>query len=146
MHTTIRTFRPEDYDAAFELWKATPGIGLSSADERDAILSFLARNPGMSYVASDGDRLVGTILCGHDGRRGLIHHLVSAVTVRRQGAAQRLLAAGMESFRRAGIQKAHLFVFQSNDEAIAFWRAVGAQYRSELALYSIAVSRDGGEG
>ena len=139
MSITIRTFLPEDYDGALELWKGTPGIGLSSADGRAEILAYLARNPGMSHVACDGSRIVGTILCGHDGRRGLIHHLVSAADVRRRGVARRLLAAGMESFREAGIQKVHLFVYHANDEGLAFWRAVGAQYRGELALYSISV-------
>lgn len=139
MSITIRTFRPEDYDDALALWKSVPGIGLSGADGRAEIQAYLARNPGMSHVACDGERLVGTILCGHDGRRGLIHHLVSAADVRRQGVARRLLEAGMVGFRAAGIQKVHLFVYHTNQDGMAFWRAVGAQYRSELALFSLPV-------
>lgn len=82
--------------------------------------------------------MVGTILCGHDGRRGLIHHLVTAQSHRRQGAGRALLRAGLQALRGCGIDKCHLLVFRSNIEGLAFWRAVSAQERTELALFSLA--------
>lgn len=139
MPIDIREFRLDDYDNAIALWQRTPNVGLSDADGRAEIGAFLERNPGMSFVAVDGNSLVGTILCGHDGRRGLIHHLVSAPEVRRQGLGRRLLDAGLEGFRLAGIRKVHFLVFHANQAGIAFWTAVGAQRRSDVNLYSIRV-------
>jgi ribosomal protein S18 acetylase RimI-like enzyme len=133
----LRPFQTSDYVQARSLWEATAGVGLSDADEQEPIHAFLQRNPGTSFVACDGDDLIGTILCGHDGRRGLIHHLVTASSHRRQGIATLLLNQGLQALRNAGIAKCHLLVFRSNSEGLAFWRASKAQERVELALFSL---------
>lgn len=138
MPPVIRSFHPSDHVAAMALWRSTPGVGLSDADERAPMERFLARNPGLSFVAVDGPGLLGTILCGHDGRRGLIHHLVVSPAARRQGLGRRLLAAGLQALRAQGIAKCHLLVFRDNREGLAFWRGVSAVERVELALYSVS--------
>lgn len=137
----IRPFEPADYAAARVLWEQSEGVGLSSADEPEAIRSYLARNPGMSFVAVDG-AIVGTILCGHDGRRGLIHHLVTAPGHRRRGVGTALLRRAVEALRREGIAKCHLLVMRDNAAGLAFWRKVGAEERVSLALFSIATGGD----
>jgi len=63
-----------DYEKAITLWQKTAGLGLSGADSREGIRVFLKRNPGLSFVCVEGERLIGTILGGHDGRRGYIVH------------------------------------------------------------------------
>jgi ribosomal protein S18 acetylase RimI-like enzyme len=133
----IRPFAAADHAASRALWQRTPGVGLSAADEAPAIEAFLHRNPGLSQVALQDGQLVGTILCGHDGRRGLIHHLVTAPGLRRQGLARALLQRGLRALHDAGIDKCHLMVFRDNAEGLAFWRRVGAQERVELSLYSM---------
>ena len=85
MSFLIREFFPDDIDKAIDLWQSTPGIGLSSADEPQRIQAYLERNPGLSYTAWKGDFLVGAVLCGHDGRRGFLHHLVIHPDHRRTG-------------------------------------------------------------
>lgn len=134
----FRPFEAADFLAARTLWETTPGVGLSDADEREPIEQFLARNPGLSFVALEEDELVGTILCGHDGRRGLIHHLVTAQSSRRRGLGRQLLFAGLRSLRAVGINKCHLLVFRDNEPGLAFWHAVSASERHELALFSIS--------
>ena len=56
------------YDEVMALWKRCEGIGLSNADERQNIEFYLARNPGLSFIAKDSNVIIGTILAGHDGR------------------------------------------------------------------------------
>lgn len=140
MVIAFRAFTDSDYLQARALWEGTPGVGLSEADASNAIKAFLARNQGTSFVALDGPVLVGTVLCGHDGRRGLIHHLVTAQSHRRQGIATALLRAGLNSLRGCGIDKCHLLVFRSNEDGLKFWRSVAAQERTELALFSMATN------
>lgn len=70
MSVAVRHFLPSDYGEARTLWAVTPGVGLSTADQQAPIEQFLKRNPGLSFVAVNEGSLVGTILCGHDGRRG----------------------------------------------------------------------------
>lgn len=137
---TLRPFLPADIPAARALWQATSGVGLSAADEPAALETFLARNPGTCFVAESEGRLTGTILVGHDGRRGLIHHLAVATDCRRTGLGRRLVVAGLTALHNRGIEKCHLMVFTDNAEGAAFWASFGAKRRGELALYSLATA------
>ena len=132
-------FRPmtiEDYPAAYALWQTATGVGLSSSDELVAIASYLARNPGISQAAYEEDELVGVMLCGHDGRRGYIHHLVVLDSHRRQGIGKKLVKRGLAALSQDGIQKCHIFVFAENQKAIAFWKKVAWEHRQDLILMS----------
>jgi N-acetylglutamate synthase len=133
----IRAFAASDHARACALWEATPGIGLSSADSFERIASFLVRNPGLSFVVTEGSELVGTILCGHDGRRGLIHHLAISLTHRRRGLGRQLVAQSLAALRGVGIEKCHLLVFLENAEGRAFWRSIGAEERTSLGVFSM---------
>ncbi len=137
MNLLVRRLEPEDLFHAQALWRATPGIGLSSADEIEALSRFLQRNPGMSFVAERMGQLIGTVLCGHDGRRGFVHHLVVAQDARRAGLGQRLLRCGLDALKTEGIEKCHLLVFDNNPEGLAFWRSLPAAERSELVVFSL---------
>lgn len=133
----LRAFEAGDHGAALALWQRTPGVGLSAADGAAPIAAYLARNPGTSFVAELDGRLVGTVLCGHDGRRGLIHHLVTDPACRRQGVARALVRAALDALRAAGIDKCHLMVFGDNVDGRRFWLSVGAVQRTELGLFSL---------
>ena len=137
MQIEIRPFEQSDYPAARALWEAAPGMGLSAADGPEEIAAYLRRNPELSLVAEAYGRLVGTILCGHDGRRGLIHHLATAAECRRRGVGSALLREALKGLREAGIGKCHVLVFRDNRDGVAFWRRVGAEERVELALFSV---------
>lgn len=126
----------DDFAAAHALWARTPGVALTDADSPDAVARYLRRNAGLSFVAEAEGELAGTILCGHDGRRGFIHHLVVAPSHRRCGLATRLLDAGVHALREEGMTKAHLMVFRANEDGLAFWRTVGRE-RDEIALFSV---------
>ena len=95
-------------------------MGVSQADSRQAIEAYLNRNPGMSLIASVADTVIGAILCGHDGRRGYIHHLAIHPAYRRHGVARTLVERSLESLHRAGIDKCHIFVFNDNHAGLAF--------------------------
>jgi len=137
MQVWVRPFEISDYRAARALWERTPGVGLSDADGPEAIAAFLRRNPGLSFVAEAEGELAGTVLCGHDGRRGLIHHLVTAEEHRRRGIGRNLLDRALAGLSEAGIGKCHLMVFRDNAGGTAFWRRVGGAERVELALFSL---------
>jgi ribosomal protein S18 acetylase RimI-like enzyme len=111
-----------DYADTISMWKSTPGLGLSSADEPSEIKRFLDRNPGCSFICRDGaGRMVGTILAGHDGRRGFLYHLAVREDCRRRGIASELVRRAENALAQAGIQKTHIFVFKNNQLARSFW-------------------------
>lgn len=78
----IRNMTLDDYDKIIALWKNTDGLGLRSLDDsKQGISLFLNRNPATNFVAVDNDEIIGTILCGQDGRRGYIYHTVVEVAI-----------------------------------------------------------------
>lgn len=137
MSAATREMVASDYAGAMRLWEEAEGVGLSSADTPEAIARYLARNPGMSFVAiSDGGELVGAVLCGHDGRRGYLHHLAVQAEFRRMGLARALVDGCLERLRQAGIDKCHIFVYHTNEIGIAFWKAMGWDERKTLVIMS----------
>jgi len=142
MSIAIRDMDIEDYESVYRLWKNVEGIGLSDADSKEGINRFLEHNPGLSFVAVDGVQIVGAALCGHDGRRGYIHHLAVANAYRRQGIGKSLVGRCMYALMRIGIAKCHLFVFDDNQEAIRFWNKVGWTERVELMMMSQQIADD----
>ena len=72
----IRVMTIDDYDEVYSLWQTIHGFGIRSIDDsREGVLRFLKRNPTTSVVAVEDGKIVGAILCGHDGRRGCLYHV-----------------------------------------------------------------------
>ncbi len=132
----IQTFLLDDFDEVLALWQATPGVGLSDVDSRACIAAYLARNPGLSFVARAEGRLVGAVLCGTDGRRGYLHHLAVHSEFRRQGIGQALVERCLARLKAQGINKCHLFVFAANADGRAFWEHSGWKQRTDLEIMS----------
>jgi putative acetyltransferase len=136
MSISYREMAIADYQQVYNLWNKTDGIGLSDADEKENIARFLDRNPGTSFVANDGNLLVGALLCGNDGRRGYVHHLAVRESHRRLGIGSQLIKSCLTKLASMNIHKCHLFVFVDNSVAISFWESIGWEKRGELLLMS----------
>jgi putative acetyltransferase len=136
MTVHIRPMALPDYGAVCRLWESCEGVGLNDADTPESFNAYLHRNPGMSFVAEDGDVIVGAVLCGHDGRRGYLNHLAVGPKHRYQGLARQLVAHCLEALQLAGIRKCHLFVFASNQDGQNFWRNIGWELRDDLTVAS----------
>ena len=134
--TTILPLTLAAYPELLALWQACPGIGLSAADDKENIARFLARNPGLSFMVTADGRVAGSLLAGHDGRRGYLYHLTVHPQYRRQGLGRMLVAACLAALAQEGIQKCHLFLFDDNELARQFWQAVGWQLRGDILVAS----------
>ncbi len=135
MEYAIRLVTIEDYDAIFELWNSTEQSrrALNPVDDsREGISKYLKRNPDTCFAAIADEKIVGVILAGHDGRRGIIHHLCVHPDYRRMGIAGRLVANAEEALRKEGIQKIFGLVFKDNDLANSFWESQGYALRTNL--------------
>ena len=125
---TIRVMTIEDYDAVYALWESLPGIGLHEGeDSREGIAYYLRRNPESCFVAEENGAMIGTVLCGNDGRRGYINHLAVAAERQGQGIGRALMNACLNVMRREGIRKCAFTVFGGNEAGNAFWQAMGAR-------------------
>jgi len=130
-----------DYDGVMALWSESKGVGLSDADDRENILAYLERNPGMSFLARDErGAVIGAVLCGHDGRRGYIHHLAVHPAHGHEGIGRDLVEKCLATLKAAGIRKCHLFIFNENQSGIRFWEEIGWETRFDLRVMSKTIS------
>ncbi len=130
----IRTFERSDIFAALQLWANAPGVRLGLSDTPDELAGFLERNAGLSRVATSDGALVGAVLAGHDGRRGTLYHLAVEAAHRRQGIGRKLVDAGLESLRIAGVPRITIHVFAHNQAGIDFWHSIGWTNRPDLSV------------
>jgi ribosomal protein S18 acetylase RimI-like enzyme len=125
-----------DIGDALSLWQRSEGVSLRDADSPEALTLYLERNPGASFVARDGPTLVGVSLAGHDGRRGLLHHVAVAAPYRRQGIGRGLVERCLAALKKEGVMKCHILVFADNAEGKRFWTKLGWHERNGLQLMS----------
>ena len=125
-----------DYDAVISLWGGCDGVSMRDADSIDGITRYLKRNPGLSFVAIDGDSLIGTIMAGHDAKRGYIQHLAVADGARNTGVGAKLLDLCLTELKAEGIIKSHIHVLGDNTAGRKFWLNQGWIQRTEIELYS----------
>ena len=131
----------DDYEQVAALWHSIEGFGIRSMDDsREGVELFLRRNPTTSVVAVDGDRVVGAILCGHDGRRGCLYHVCVAADHRKQGIGQKMVAFCMEALKKEKINKVSLIAFTNNAVGNAFWQSIGWTKREDLNYYDFTLN------
>jgi len=152
---TIRPMTIGDYDAVLALWNACLTSARDIDDSPEAIAGFLRRNPGLSVVAveeeeqetlrlqkrSDGapPQVAGSILCGHDGRRGCLYHVAVSPAHRRRGVGQAMAQACLDALRAEGIRRCALVAFTKNQGGNAFWGAMGFAQREDLFYRDIVL-------
>ena len=134
MATIFSVMTASDLDDALELWAETDGVGLNESDTPDRLKHYLERNPGLSLVVRDGNRIVGAVLCGHDGRRGYLHHLAVIPEYRRHGLGRKMVDGCLASLSKLGILKCNIFTHADNDLGQRFWSRCGWSKRSDLQV------------
>ncbi len=138
MDFIIRQLKIEDYEEVRHLWETEEKIKPNYADTYENINRYINRNTQFSYVAEEKNtrKLVGVVLCGHDGRHGYIYHVNVHKLHRRKKIGTSLINRCFEELSGADIKKCHIFVFVTNKEAIAFWEEIGWFKRDEFLLMS----------
>lgn len=135
---TIRPMTKGDYDEVYAMWQTTSKRAISNADSREQIERYLDRNDGMSQVAVIDGKIVGTVLAGHDGRRGFIHHMAVLPQYRRRKIGHSLAQTALEKITAEGIDKTHIFCYQNNETGQEFWTDFGFEKRDDVFVYSFA--------
>lgn len=140
---TVRAMTAGDYGGIFKLWKTIRGFGLRSMDDsREGVARFLERNPGISVVAVKDGEIVGSILCGHDGRRGCLYHVCVREDCRMHGIGKSMVVWCMERLRAEHINKVSLIAFTKNDVGNAFWKTIGWTKREDLNYYDFSLNEE----
>jgi ribosomal protein S18 acetylase RimI-like enzyme len=137
----IRTMTIDDYEAVYQLWSGTAGVGMRSLDDsREGVGKFLTRNPTTCFVAEQDGSLLGVTLAGHDGRRGYIYHTAVSTLHRGRKIGRELIAAVIEAMRKEQINKIALVIFADNENGKAFWEALGFKERTDLGYMDMSIN------
>lgn len=139
----IRVMTIDDYEQVYRLWTQIKGFGIRSVDDsREGIDRFLRRNPSTSVVAEEDGRIVGAILCGHDGRRGCLYHVCVDENYRMRGIGKSMVVFAMEALKKEKINKVSLIAFTQNDIGNAFWNEIGWTKREDLNYYDFTLNKE----
>ena len=139
----VRTMTIEDYQGVHDLWMTIKGFAIRSIDEsREGVERFLKRNPATSVVAEENGEIVGSILCGHDGRRGCLYHVCVREDCRMRGIGKSMVVRCMEELEKEKISKVSLIAFTENDIGNAFWKEIGWTKREDLNYYDFVLNRE----
>ena len=139
----LRIMTIEDYEGVYALWKKIKGFGIRSIDDsKEGVARFLKRNPTTSVVAEKDGRIVGSILCGHDGRRGCLYHVCVDEDYRRHGIGKRMVVFAMKALKEEKINKVSLIAFTENDIGNAFWNTIGWTERLDLNYYDFTLNEE----
>ena len=139
----VRIMTIEDYEGVYALWKKIKGFGIRSIDDsKEGVARFLKRYPTTSVVAEKDGRIVGSILCGHDGRRGCLYHVCVDEDYRRHGIGKRMVVFAMKALKEEKINKVSLIAFTENDIGNAFWNTIGWTERLDLNYYDFTLNEE----
>lgn len=137
----IRVMTIEDYEGVRALWMQIRGFGIRSIDDsKEGVERFLKRNPTTSVVAVEDGKIVGSILCGHDGRRGCLYHVCVDEAYRMRGIGKSMVVKTMEALKEEKINKVSLIAFTQNDIGNAFWKEIGWTKREDLNYYEFTLN------
>ena len=145
----IRAMRQSDYELVYELWCEIKGFGIRSVDDsKENILAFIERNPNLSAVCElDEDKngfkkgkIVGSILCGHDGRTGGFYHVCVHSAFRELGIAHEMTKFCLGALKKEKINKIALIAFKSNDLGNEFWQNYGFTLREDANYYDLSLN------
>lgn len=139
----IRAMKMDDYEQVHDLWMKIKGFAIRSIDDsKEGVERFLNRNPGISVVAEEDGKIVGAILCGHDGRRGCMYHVCVDPDYRLKGIGKSMVVFAMEALKREKINKVSLIAFTQNDVGNAFWKEIGWTGREDLNYYDFTLNSE----
>lgn len=116
----------KDYEEIIQLWEnAGPGIHIGRSDSPQEITKKLNRDPDLFLVAEKDDKIIGSVLGGFDGRRGIMYHLAVFPEFRNLGIGEKLMSVLEDRLRAKGCIRYYLLVTVDNDTAIDFYQKRG---------------------
>ena len=139
----IRAMTLNDYEKVHDLWMKIKGFAIRSIDDsKEGVERFLNRNPGISVVAEEDGKIIGAILCGHDGRRGCMYHVCVYPDYSLKGIGKSMVVFAMEALKKEKINKVSLIAFTKNDIGNAFWKEIGWTKREDLNYYDFTLNEE----
>ena len=122
----VRLMSIDDYDEVYKLWQSIKNFAIRQIDDsKEGIIKFLKRNKSTCVVAIYEGKIVGSILCGHDGREACFYHVCVKENLRNKGIATNMVSYIIKKLNKLSINKL----------GNTFWRDIGFVQNKKLNIY-----------
>ncbi|MBN1451117.1 MAG: GNAT family N-acetyltransferase [Anaerolineales bacterium] len=111
------------------------GVNLGRSDTPDELQKKIAYDPGLFLVAEENGQIIGTVIGGFDGRRGLLYHLAVTASFRGQGIGSCLMEEIESRLRAKGCIRCYLLVTTDNNEAMRYYEKRGWEHMDWVMPY-----------
>jgi len=127
---------PADYQSVYELWLSIEkGVHVGRSDSPTEIEKKISRDPDLFLIAECQNKIIGSVIGGYDGRRGLVYHLAVSTLFRGQGIGSRLMDEVEARLRAKGCLKCYLLVIEDNHKAETYYQNHGWQHMQDIHLF-----------
>ena len=134
----IREYHSNDHDSVVALWNLVFPYSTGHNEPSGAIERKLALDDHLFFVATDKDRIIGTVVAGYDGHRGWIYSLAVAPESRRRGVGSQLVQRAEQELVKRGCPKINLQVRADNQQVVAFYESIGFVTEARISMGKIA--------
>lgn len=132
----LRVMNINDYDSVMALWRSIEGFYIRNIDDSfEGMRKFLLRNPTTNTVAVLDDRIIGSVLCGYDGRCAYFYHVCVHKDHRHKSIGRQMVEYSIQSLKNEGATHINLIAFKTNEIGNLFWHELGWNVRSNANLY-----------
>ncbi|WP_199770435.1 GNAT family N-acetyltransferase [Helicobacter aurati] len=132
----LRLMTIHDYEEIILLWKSIQGFYIREIDDsKEGINKFLLRNPHTNVVAIEDDKIVGTILCGYDGRCAYFYHVCVKQEYRHKRIGMSMVEFCINALKKEGATHINLIAFKTNNIGNLFWQELGWDNKDNVNLY-----------
>ena len=129
----IRIYRERDREQVLALWQECDLIHPKNDPQKD-----LDRKKGFGeelfLVIEESEKIIGTVMGGYDGHRGIINYLGVHPSFRGQGLGKMLLQAVEQKLKDLGCPQVNLLVWSNNSEVLEFYKKTQYSEANDIVL------------
>ncbi|WP_108662465.1 GNAT family acetyltransferase [Acuticoccus kandeliae] len=119
--------------AVITLWERC-GLTRPWNDPRADLRFALASPVSTVLLGFRGDRLVASVMVGHDGHRGVVYYVSVDPEFGRHGYGREIMVAAEAWLAERGVPKLNLMIRTENAAVAAFYEALGYQVEERLVM------------
>ena len=129
----IRIYRERDREQVLALWQECDLIHPKNDPQKD-----LDRKKGFGeelfLVIEEREKIIGTVMGGYDGHRGIVNYLGVHPSFRGQGLGKMLLQAVEQKLKDLGCPQVNLLVWSNNSEVLKFYKETQYSEANDIVL------------
>ncbi len=131
---SIRAYRESDFAEVKLLWQQVFPNDPPWNSAESAVPEKLAVQPDRFLVATNDDKVIGTIMAGYDGHRGWLYAVAVSENCRRNGVGTALVREAEARLGGLGCRKINLQIRSANAQVKAFYDRLDYEIEDRISM------------